>query len=274
VWYPFATDLRPLNNRYIERSVRRVNEVDSSIHELLWLPQKMDREKLIYLSGLLKRDVDDFFVRAPLKLMIDLPNNDQVLVVADEFYGVCENFTEVVKRGEDTQKMVDAYTYIEDSWRSFSSVFRPLKSQAAQQVLAEIGTNIVALGQALQVHAGGYDGGYNQHTALEIAASLDNLSRHLENDIGQWLSVRRVDFRDYALQDASHFRQHCQRIHEMLTRQVDTAELAREADELTRDWARVYEHIQRCTTAEKPHLLQLASDITPQVTELRTILVH
>jgi hypothetical protein len=140
--------------------------------------------------------------------------------------------------------------------------------------LAEIGTNIVALGQALQVHAGGYDGGYNEHTALEIAASLDNLSRHLENDIGQWLSVRRVDFRDYALQDASHFRQHCERIHEMLTRQADPRELAREADELTRDWARVYEHIQRCTTAEKPHLLQLASDITPQVTELRTILVH
>ncbi len=274
VWYPFATDLRPLNNRYIERSVRRVNEVDASIHELLWLPHKMDREKLLYLSEILKRDVDDFFVRAPLKLMIDLPNSDQVLVVADEFYGVCENFTDVVKRGEDVQRMVDAYTYIEKSWRTFSSVFRPLKSQAAQQVLAEIGNTIVSMGQALQVHAGGYDGGYNQHTALEIAASLDNLSRHLENDIGQWLSVRTVNFRDYALQDAAYFRQRCQRIHEMLTNRVDPLELTREADELARDWARVYEHIQRCTTAEKPHLQQLASDISPQVVELRTILVR
>ena len=274
VWYPFATDLRPLNNRYIERSVRRVNEVDGAIQELLWMPHQIDREKLLYLSSVLKRDVDDFFVRAPLKLMIELPNSDQVLVVADEFYGVCENFTDVVEREEDTQKMVEAYRYIEDAWRSFAAIFRPLKSQAAQQVLAEIGNNIVSLGEALQVHGGGYDGGYNQHDALQIAASLDNLARHLENDIGQWLSVRTVNFRDYALQDASQFRQTCQRIHEMLTRQVDERDLSREADLLARDWARVYEHIQRCTTAEKPHLQRLASDISPQVVELRTILVH
>jgi hypothetical protein len=274
VWYPFATDLRPLNNRYIERSVRRVNEVDGSIQELLWMPHRMDREKLLYLSDVLKRDVDDFFVRAPLKLMIELPNSDQVLVVADEFYGVCENFTDVVKRGEETERMVDAYRYIEDSWRSFSAIFRPLKSQAAQQVLAEIGSNIVAMGEALQVQGGGYDGDYNQHNALEIAASLDNLSRHLENDIGQWLSVRTVNYRDYALQDAAQFRQSCQRIHEMLTRRVDDRELAREADQLTRDWKLVYEHIQRCTTAEKPHLQRMASEISPQVVELRTILVR
>ena len=274
VWYPFATDLRPLNNRYIERSVRRVNEVDSEIHELLWLPQQMDREKLLYLSGVLKRDVDDFFVRAPLKLMIDLPNSDQVLVIADEFYGVCENFTDVVKRGEDIQQIIGAYRYIEDSWRSFSAVFRPLKSQAAQQVLAEIGNNIVSLGNELQVHGGGQDGGYDQRNALQIAASLDNLARHLENDIGQWLSVRNVNFRDYALQDASRFSQRCQRIHEMLARRGDERDLAVEADELARDWRRVYEHIQRCTTVEKPHLQRLASQISPQVVELRTILVR
>jgi hypothetical protein len=274
VWYPFATDLRPLNNRYLERSVRRVNEVDASIQELLWMPHQMDREKLLYLSSVLKRDVDDFFVRAPLKLMIELPNTDQVLAVADEFYGVCENFTDVAKRNGDSAQLVSAYRYIEDSWRTFSGLFRPLKSQAAQQVLAEIGNNIVSLGQALQVQNGGYDGGYNPRNALEIAASLDNLSRHLENDVGQWLSTRTVNYRDYALQDAAQFRQSCQRIHEMLVRRVEQGELAREADALTRDWARLYEHIQRCTTAEKPHLQRVASQISPQIVELRTILVR
>lgn len=274
VWYPFATELRPLNNRYIERSVRRVNEVDTAIHELLWLPHRMDREKLLYLSSVLKRDVDDFFVRAPLKLMIALPNSDQVLVVADEFYGVCENFTDVVTRGEDIQAIINAYRYIEDSWRSFSSVFRPLKSQAAQQVLAEIGNNIVALGSELQIHGGGHDGGYDQRNALEIAASLDNLARHLENDIGQWLSVRTVNYRDQALRDASRFSQRAQRIHELLARGSDERELSIEADELARDWRYVYEHIQRCTTSEKPHLQRVASQISPQVVELRTILVR
>ncbi len=273
VWYPFATDLRPLNNRYLERGVRRVNDVDSAIQELLWMPQQIDRDKLLYLSSVLKRDVDDFFVRAPLKLMIELPNADQVLVVADEFYGVCENFADVVKREEDVQRMVDAYHFIEDAWRSFSTTFRPIKSTAAQQVLAEIGNNIVALGNALQVHGGGYDSGYDEKHALEIAASLDNLARHLENDIGLWLSVRTVNFRDYVLRDSAQFRQTAQRIHEMLTRQADEADVAREADLLARDWARVYEHIQRCNTAEKPHLMRLASEISPQVVELRTILV-
>ncbi len=274
VWYPFATDLRPLNNRYVERSVRRVNDVDSSIHELLWLPYQMDRDKLLYLCSVLKRDVDDFFARAPLKLMIELPNSDQVLTVADEFYGVCQNFNDVVSRGEDTQQVVDAYHYIEDSWRKFSSLFRPLKSQAAQQVLAEIDNNIVALGQALQVQAGTSQTGYNEQNAVEIAASLDNLSRHLENDIGQWLSTSAVNFRDYALQDAAQFRQSCQRIHELLARGANLADLSQEADLLARDWRRVYDDIQRCTTADKPHLLRTAAQISPQVVELRTVLVQ
>jgi hypothetical protein len=60
----------------------------------------------------------------------------------------------------------------------------------------------------------------------------------------------------------------------MLVRRVEQGELAREADALTRDWARLYEHIQRCTTAEKPHLQRVASQISPQIVELRTILVR
>ncbi len=276
VWQPYATDLRPLNNRYLERGVRRVNDVDNSIHELLWMPKQIDADKLLYLSSVLKRDVDDFFVRAPLKLMIKLPNSDQVLTVSDEFYGVCENFTDIAQRGGDPQQMVDAYRYIEDSWRAFSGLFQHLESQAAQQVLLEIGNDITTMGQALQVQGGGNNnGGYNQHNVVEIAASLDNLARHLENDIGQWLSVRTVNYRDNALHDAAQFRQSCQRIHEMLTLPTsDPREVAREADQLTRDWKFVYEDIQRCNTAEKPHLQRAASQISPQVVELRTLLVQ
>lgn len=272
VWYPFATRLRPLNNRYVERSVRRINEIDTRMHELLWLPHQMDREKLLHLTSLLKRDVDDFFVRAPLKLLIDLPNSDQVLSVADQFYGVCEHFTDVVERGEQTTEVVDAYSYIEDGWRAFSGVFRNLQSQAAQQVMHEIEQNIVALGQALQIEAGGSTQGYDRRAALEAAASLDNLANHLNEDMGIWLSRSRDSFRAQALQDSVVFAENARRLHELLTTRASLQEINREIELVNRNWGAVSRWVEQCRTADKPHLDRLSAAIGPVVVELVTTL--
>lgn len=270
LWYPFASQLRPLNNRYLERSVSRISLVDNDMHDLLWMPHRLDRERLLHLTSVLKRDVDDFFVRAPLKLLVDLPQSDQVLSVADQFYGVCEHFTDVVQRNEDKNELVDAYHYIEDGWRSFASVFRPLRSQAAQQVLSEIEHDITNLGQALQIQGGGSSTGYDYVTLVQTAAALDNHAQHLETDIGAWLSRSRESFRAQALRDTAQFSATCRRVHEMLTIRATRQELEREVHNLTRDWANTYEWIARCNTNDKPHLLRLAAQISPAVVEIRT----
>ena len=131
LWYPFAARLRPLDNRYLERGVRRISHIDSKVHELLFLPQKLDRQRLMHLTGVLRKDVDSFFDRAPLKLLIDLPNSEQALPTADEFYGLCENFIDCVERGEDYDNLIGCFDYIEETWRSFDQLFRPLKSDSA-----------------------------------------------------------------------------------------------------------------------------------------------
>ena len=272
MWFPFAAKLRPLNNRYLERDVRRINEHDHQMHELLWLPHQMDRERLTYISTLLQRDVDDFFVRAPLKLLIELPRADQVLAISDQFYGTCENFNDVVSRGEPTQQVVEAYQYVDDAWRSFSSLFRDLKSQAAQQVLSEIEQNIQSLGTALRFETGSSSGNYNYTRAVDAIGNLDNLAYHLESDIGRWLSTSRETFRNQAMQDASVFSQRTRRIHELLIAREDRSKVIAEITELDRDWRAVAQWIARCNTADRPHLDRLAAEISPAIAELRTLL--
>ncbi|WP_166820550.1 hypothetical protein [Thalassoroseus pseudoceratinae] len=272
MWFPFATKLRPLNNRYLERDVRRINELDHQMHELLWMPHQMDRERLIYISSLLQRDVDDFFVRAPLKLLIELPRADQVLAISDEFYGTCEHFNDVVSRNESTERVVEAYQYVDDAWQSFSGLFRDLKSQAAQQVLSEIEQNIEALATALRFETGSSSGNYNYDRAIEAISTLDNLAYHLESDIGRWLSTSRETFRNQAMQDASTLTQRTRRIHEMLIAGADRPDVIREITELDRDWRAVAQWINRCNTVDRPHLDRLANRISPAVAELRTLL--
>ena len=272
MWFPFATKLRPLNNRYLERDVRRINELDNQMHELLWLPRQMDRERLTYIASLLQRDVDDFFVRAPLKLLIELPRADQVLAISDQFYGTCEHFNDVVSRGESTQQVVEAYDYVNDSWRSFSGLFRDLKSQAAQQVLSEIQQNIDTLGTALRVESGGNTGTYNYTRAIEAVSNLDNLAVHLESDIGRWLSTSRESFRNQAMQDAAKFAQRTRQIHELVIDRADRSQVLREITELDRDWRAVSQWISRCDTTERRHLDWLALQISPGIAEMRTLL--
>ncbi|MGH7129167.1 MAG: hypothetical protein ACREIV_11415, partial [Planctomycetaceae bacterium] len=47
-WQRLATQLRSVENNYIERTVRRVRNVDQTIHELLWLPHDVDRGQLLH----------------------------------------------------------------------------------------------------------------------------------------------------------------------------------------------------------------------------------
>jgi len=74
IWSPMMTKLQSYDNRYVERSLRRINESDRAVHELLWLPHEIDRQQLVYQTSLLKKEVDQFFSRTPLKLLISLPN--------------------------------------------------------------------------------------------------------------------------------------------------------------------------------------------------------
>ncbi|MGE3317262.1 MAG: hypothetical protein AB7O26_19260, partial [Planctomycetaceae bacterium] len=64
LWYPHAAKLRPIENQYVERNVRRIAQNNRTVHELLWLPQQIDPSQLLYLTSILQKQVDEYFTRA------------------------------------------------------------------------------------------------------------------------------------------------------------------------------------------------------------------
>ncbi len=99
-WNSFATRLRPYHNRILSRGIQRVVQQDRSIQELLWLPQDgANMQEIAHLTEALKRDVDEFYRRATLRLLISLPPANYI-ATSDEFYGTVENLIDTVNHNK------------------------------------------------------------------------------------------------------------------------------------------------------------------------------
>ena len=267
IWYPLVTRLRPLQNRYIERSVRRIRTVDNRLHDLLWLDQKVDDQQLLHVTSVLTKDVDEFFTRTPLKLLINLPNGYEVIPVADEFYGVLQNFADVVTRGESFESMVDAYQYVDESGEQFVRTFSQINSRSALSVLNEIERSLESLRTSLKLQDSKDLSG-----AIDLAATLEIQADRLDIDTNNWLNHKRESFRTEALKATAGFAQATHQLHEGLVNGADVEQLRRETSDLFSRWRTVYSYISRCDTEDRPILARQAAKITPGLVELRTLL--
>ena len=66
--------LRNSDNRYVERQVRYLVDADNIVQQYLWLENKSDRNQLRQTAIALMRDVDEFYNRTPLKLLLNVSN--------------------------------------------------------------------------------------------------------------------------------------------------------------------------------------------------------
>ena len=270
LYYPLATNLQTIENRYLERSMRRVQHADQLLNELLWLDQDLNRPQLLHATERLKKDVDEFFARTPLKLLISLPDSYSVLTTADEFYGVCSNLADVVSRGEDQESIIDAYRYVDNSGALFLESFRPLRSQAAQSVLKDIESGLVSIRESLSVSRG--SGGVDRRKAIELASSLELLADHLDLDTNRWLTRTPETFRSDALKATAGFARDLHDLHEDLLSGAKTTALRLKVAALYDSWRTVYSYVSRCQTEDRARLARTASSITPKLVDLNALL--
>lgn len=267
LWLPMMPRLRQLNNRYVERSVRNIILADSKVHDLLWLEQKTSRENLRQVAEGLMRDVDEFFNRVPLKLLLSFKNVNRILVTADDFYGTVQNFKDCVDRNEDERTMLESYRYVEEYGNIFVRDFAPLRSQAGQVVLREIEDGIVALRSELNL--AGTVTSIDTRQMIPTAAALENLADHLDYDVQQWLYRDRQSFSTQALAASTRFLQRTQRIHRMLASRPTQPELKKEVADLIEEWRTIYQFLGRCNTEHREHLRVLSEDVSQTIYDLR-----
>jgi hypothetical protein len=267
MWTELSPQLQKLTNRFVERSMRDILMANSNVHDLLWIEQKTSNANLLQIATALNRDVDEFYNRVPLKLLLNFKDVSSILQTSDEFYGTVQNFLDCVNRREDERALLNCYQYVEEYGAAFVRAFEPLRSSAGRVVLREIEDGIVALRNELNI--AGTVSTLDTRAMIPMAAALENLADHMDYDVRQWLTRDRQSFSTQALEASSKFVKRTERIHGMLQSQPRAAQLKKETADLVEEWRALYAYLGRCNTDHREHLRVLSGDISEAIYKLR-----
>ena len=263
-----AEQLRAADNTYVERALNRVVLADNSIHELLWLEKSTDRVQLKQTADALIRNVDDFYSRTPLKLLLGFKNAAVTLESASDFYGTVQNFQDNLNRNESDESIIDSYKYVEEYGAVFLRTFGTMQSQQGLVVLHQIEDSMASLRSSLKL--GGTVSQVDTRRLQPIASSLESLADQLDWDVRNWLNTERPAYRNEALQASATFMKRTQRLSKMMNAAPTLKELQKEADSLYQEWQAIYNYLSRCNTADRSYLSQEARDIRNDLTELNS----
>jgi len=270
LWQPFAAKLWPLNNRYVERDMRRIEEIDREMHGLLWLPRPIDHRHLQHLTEVLTARVDDLFDKVTLNLLIELPGTENVLNTASEFYGVCQQFAEEARAKSPPEDLRHEFQWIEEAWPGLADCFRSAKKPEIVNLLNEIEQTFLSMRDALYVETA-----FDSRVIIELAARLDGLTEHLELDFRRTVgssSRYHPSFRVPALKACSEMKTAAHQFHQNLASGRPLPELRNECDALSRRWAQFCEkYVAKLQTQEQIYLGRQISRITSTVVELQTM---
>jgi hypothetical protein len=267
LWHPLARQIRQVDaNRALERTVFRVSQSNREIAEFLRLPAQTDTNNVAYIMDSLKRDVDEYFTRAPLRLVMELPDAQTALPTAGEFYGLCEQFAQEASNNASQAELAEAFHNVSQSWRTFNHTFRPMNSEPARRVLNRIEESMGSLAESLQLYDQQFDGRRISELAYALSAASDNISR----DTQIWLEHERPDFSDDALRATQSFVQHCQRFSDAVTNGATVEQLRPEIVSLYEHYKRVYGFISQCNGRERSRLAENARRAKAALVDLRT----
>lgn len=267
-WELTAEQLRTVSNPYVERALNRVVLADNSIHELLWLETSTNRAQLKQTADALIRNVDDFYTRTPLKLLLSFKNASSTLETASSFYGTVQNFKDNLNRNESDEMIIDSYKYVEEYGAVFIRTFSAMQSQQGLVVLRQIEDSMASLRSSLKL--GGTVSQVDTRRLQPIASSLESLADQLDWDVRNWLNTERPAYRNETLQASATFMKRTQRLSKLVNAAPTLTELQKEADGLYLDWQAIYSYLSRCNTADRAYLSQEARDIRNNLTELNS----
>lgn len=266
MWTVLLEQLRTYDNRYVERQVRYLVDANNSVKLILWMENKSDRVQLQQTAIALMRDVDEFYNRTPLKLLLNVKDLTAAMQTASDFYGTVQNFRDMIDRNQSDTQVLESYRYVEEYGYAFTRTFSAMNSQAARIVLRNIEDGIASL--RIELNLAGTISQVDYRQLLPIAARLELLSDNLDWDVRRWLSADRQAFRDEAIQSSKVFMTRARRLHQLMQGQPSVTELQRETTALMDEWSKLYDFLGRCRTSDRPNLAQLAGDIRRTIAEL------
>ena len=178
------------------------------------IPQQADTANLSYIVEGLKHDIDEYFTRAPLKLVMELPESrTALLTAAGAFYGTCEQFLQdAAVENASPADLADSFHNVAEAWHAFEHTFRPMNSEPARRVLNRVEEGINSIADSLQINDQQFDRRRISEYAYALLAAADNINR----DTQIWVD-RDQNAPDAAADETAKFLTHCQRFSDAVT---------------------------------------------------------
>ncbi len=263
-WQTASADLSRINNRYVKRGVRRIAVGNDNLGQLLRLDQKPNRTELSQLTSGLMTDIDEFFTRMPLLLVLKVKDKHSVIDVSDRFLTACRDFEKCVEQNSPDSRLRDCYREMETASRTFFQTFEATPSKSARTFLADIRYDLSTLKSLTHSSTGNYQ----YQTAVDLAGKLETLTDHLSYDVNRWLQSSNVSFRDVARRDAQQLMQNARKLHNSLLSRASKDRLQAEVNAVYQDWRRVHGYLRQTPDSERQHFADLATHITDSLYDL------
>ncbi len=269
LWRPLVQQIRRVDvNRAMARTVNRIHRKNQEIAQSLRAPQQNDNSNLGYMMEELKHDIDEYFTRAPLKLVMDLPESRTALVTAGEFYGNCEQFLQDAADNSSQADLADSFRTVAESWRAFDHAFRPMNSEPARRVLNKIEDGINSIGDSLQL----YDQQFDRRKLSELSYGLVAAAENIYRDTRAWINHDQFDASDDALRATESFVRRCQRFSDAVSGTATIEQLRAEIVNVYEHYKQVYGFIVQCRGRERLRLGENAKRAKDALVDLRTLL--
>jgi hypothetical protein len=265
------TQLWPLNNRYLERSMQRVEAMNRDAHTLLLLPQPLNRQLLQHLTAVLTQRVDDLFNTVTLNMIIASRGTANVLNTASQFYGCCEHYASAV-RGDDTGPQLRAeFQCVQEAWPELADCFRGVHNAEVEQQLKEIEQTFLSMRDALQIQVE-----FDRRVAIEVVAALEGQLEHLLLDVRRLTGPRSRfphSFQVQAVQGCEALQALASDLHKDLIGGRDLDHLRVCFGNLHRAWTQYHrQYVDKMAGEPHSHIHETAEQVAPLIVQLQTML--
>lgn len=270
LWDPFAAKLWPLHNRFIERSLQRIQQIDRELQETLLIPIKVDHRQLARLNESLQADAKRLFEQSTLADLIVMKNPEGLIRNARDFQAANNQMLESARRKRDTAQLQTEFRKLEQQWKLLHDNFQGTTSPELLRLVKGIEQNVESLKVGVQIRSS-----FDRNRALQLIASIENYAKHLQDDFSSYVvQGGRYDraFTFQALHTCHQFSSFSNNIHQSLADGADPASLRDQVDILSRGWTYLNsEFLSKLQGAERVQMSRLASEITPQIVQFQTM---
>lgn len=267
-WYNFAARLRQYDNRYIDRSSRRIERLDRDIRELLWISDTIDQPQILSLSMGLHQDVEDLLDKVTLRNLLDFADGPQLLQNATTLRDRCQHLISVFDGDTSRDEIVTAFRSVVAAWAPVNSRLDSTSLPQARNTLKEIQETIGTLEATLGVRQA-----FDRERSVQVAATLENLSDHMHFEVNNYVirqRQRNAPVPANLMERASALREDSHLLHRAVATSDDSRYLKQHSQRIVHTWNQLHGSLSQIIPAERQQIQRLAAQITPLLVEIQT----